>query len=214
MNSIRHVLCDIDGTLTDSAPGIIRAYTVVAEKLKVPAPPPEKLRDFIGTSLRGNFATYVPHDKIELAVKHYHHCYDHMRIGLIENSIHDGTLDMLEAILSSGKKLYIVTAKLKDFTLPILNLFGLEPYFKSVYAPEYAEPVEMVDMIARAMKAEGLDPKETIMVGDRHKDLEGANANGIGFVGVSWGYGGRKELEKAGAKYIVDTQSELVSLLG
>ncbi|MGE4351722.1 MAG: HAD hydrolase-like protein [Bdellovibrionales bacterium] len=213
MKKVKNVLFDIDGTLTDSAPGIIQAYTVVAKKMKVSAPSIDSLRDFIGSPLRGSLATFVPKGKVEEAVKHYYHCYDYMRIGLTQNRVQDGVIDALTKIKFSGKRLYIVTAKLKDFTLPILNLFELETFFQNVYAPEVGEPSDMCDQIRNALVCEKLDLSETVMVGDRRFDFDGANNNHIGFIGVSWGYGPRRELELCGAKYIVDTPEELADLL-
>ncbi len=213
MRKIKNILFDIDGTMTDSAPGIIQAYETVAKKLKVKPPSRERLRDFIGCPLRSSLASYVPTGKVEEAVRHYFHCYDHMRIGLTQNRVYNGIAEALAKLRSSQKQLYVVTAKIQDFTLPILNLFELEAFFKAVYAPASCEATEIGDQIRRAMEAEDMDPSETVMVGDRRFDLLGARANNIRFVGVSWGYGTRLELEEAGAEYIVDTPEELVELL-
>ena len=51
------------------------------------------------------------------------------------------------------------------------------------------------------------------MVGDRKFDIEGAHQMGLKAIGVAFGYGGRKELEEAGADYIADTVEELERLL-
>ena len=57
------------------------------------------------------------------------------------------------------------------------------------------------------------DRKEIVMVGDRHHDVEGAIANGLDSIGVTFGYGSREELTRAGATYIVDSVEELLNLL-
>ncbi len=51
------------------------------------------------------------------------------------------------------------------------------------------------------------------MVGDRRFDVEGAHANGIECIGVTWGFGSREELETAGADRIIDHPGELPVLL-
>lgn len=213
MNEIKHVLFDIDGTLTDSQSGIIRAYVTVAQKLKVAPPPIDELKGFIGCPLRTSLASFVPRDKIEDAVKHYYRCYDHMRIGLIQNRVYDGVREALAQIQLSGKQLYVVTAKLQDFTLPVLNLFELESFFKSVYAPNACEATDIGGQIKVALAAENLDPARTVMIGDRCYDKLGAQANNVGFIGVSWGYGSRQELKSCGAEHIVDTPDALAKLL-
>ncbi len=52
-----------------------------------------------------------------------------------------------------------------------------------------------------------------VMVGDRHHDVDGAIANGLDSIGVTFGYGDRAELADAGATYIVDSVAELQNLL-
>ena len=58
-----------------------------------------------------------------------------------------------------------------------------------------------------------MNREEIIMVGDRLHDVEGAAAHGIKTIGVTFGYGGRDELQKAGAWKIVDNMEELTALL-
>jgi phosphoglycolate phosphatase len=59
------------------------------------------------------------------------------------------------------------------------------------------------------LRAEALDPRETVMVGDRSHDMVGARANSLRGVGVLWGYGSRGELETAGADTLVRTPAAL-----
>jgi len=69
-------------------------------------------------------------------------------------------------------------------------------------------------MIAAAMADFGANAAETVMIGDRHFDIEGAVANGVRGIGVLWGFGSRTELEQAGAAAVAATPEELGTLLG
>jgi phosphoglycolate phosphatase len=60
---------------------------------------------------------------------------------------------------------------------------------------------------------EGLAPSSVVMIGDRKDDIEGARANGVGSIGVTWGYGSREELEAARADHIVNSVSDLLVLV-
>lgn len=53
----------------------------------------------------------------------------------------------------------------------------------------------------------------TVMIGDTFYDIEGAKENHLPAIGVSYGYGSREELERAGADAIVSSPKELSSLL-
>ena len=61
--------------------------------------------------------------------------------------------------------------------------------------------------------AEALDPRATVMVGDRSHDVAGAHANSMRAIGVLWGYGGRAELEAAGADALLAAPGELPGLI-
>ena len=69
-------------------------------------------------------------------------------------------------------------------------------------------------VIAYALQASGVNtPEQAIMIGDRKHDVMGARENGLSSIGVLYGYGSRKELEKAGADFLVDTVEALQILL-
>jgi phosphoglycolate phosphatase len=63
------------------------------------------------------------------------------------------------------------------------------------------------------LRAEALDPRVTVMVGDRSHDVLGAHANAMHAIGVLWGYGSRVELEAAGADALLDTPADLGVLI-
>ena len=94
----------------------------------------------------------------------------------------------------------------------IVSHFGLEGHFARVYGPRLDDvDGTKTKLIGHALAAERLDAGSVTVVGDRRDDLIGARANEIRFVGVTWGYGSREELE--GADYIADSPPDLVSLL-
>lgn len=59
----------------------------------------------------------------------------------------------------------------------------------------------------------GMNVEETIMVGDRKHDIEGAKLNNMRNVGVLFGYGSREEFEAAEANYVVESVDELYKYL-
>lgn len=60
------------------------------------------------------------------------------------------------------------------------------------------------NIIGRCMKELNSPPEETMMVGDKRYDIEGAKANGMLSVGVLWGYGSKFEFIEAGADFIAE----------
>ena len=70
------------------------------------------------------------------------------------------------------------------------------------------------DVIRDALtRANVTDLADTVMVGDRLHDVEGAHEVGLPAIGVLWGYGDRKEHETCGAEFIAEDMSALRELL-
>ncbi len=60
----------------------------------------------------------------------------------------------------------------------------------------------------------GAEPRDAVMVGDRHHDVEAASSCGIDCVGVRYGGTGQPgELEEAGAVAVAQTVQELRDVL-
>jgi len=64
-------------------------------------------------------------------------------------------------------------------------------------------------VIAKALEKNVCRPENAVMVGDREYDVLGGKANGLKTVGVLYGYGSRKELERVGADRICATVKDL-----
>lgn len=214
MQTFANVIFDLDGTLMNSAAGIVTAYSEVAYKMRVKTPPRREILSFIGHPLRENLKTFIPEDKVDLAVEKYYRCYDHMRLGLLENSLYDGILEALDRLLNGGFHLYLITGKLEEFVLPILNMFGLEHYFSRVLAEDREGTLSSKSqLIPTLLDLEGLAPTECVMVGDRALDVKCARDSGVASIGVTWGYGSLPEMQNAQPDYIVHAPEELATLL-
>ncbi|BBK45462.1 phosphoglycolate phosphatase [Allostella vacuolata] len=206
------VLIDLDGTLTDSRPGIVASYHAALRSLghqpdlsidltHVIGPPPEEIMPKV--------LAHYGDDRGTEAVALYRDHYG--RGGLFQNSVYDGIVDALEGLASAGFVLYVATAKRTVFAVRILDHFGLSPRFVRIYGSEPGGTLDHKgDLIAHILAREGIDPGAAIMIGDRRHDIAGAHINGLPGIGVAWGYGGREELADAGANRVVDHPRELL----
>ncbi|MFL6227681.1 MAG: HAD hydrolase-like protein [Pyrinomonadaceae bacterium] len=211
---LRNVLFDLDGTLTEPAEGITRCYQFALEGLGLPARARAELLRFIGPPMRENFRALLGTDDAELverAVALYRERY--AREGWRENEVYPGVQEMLSALKSEGLRLYVATSKTTDFAVRILEHFSLAPFFLAVHG---ATPDGSLDdkalLVARLLREERLDAAESFMIGDREHDVHAARQNGVGAVGVTYGYGTRAELAAAGADFIRDSPPEVSTL--
>lgn len=196
------VLLDLDGTLTDSYPGIAASARVAFTALGLPVPDDAALRRFVGPPLPASFALFgLPPERVPAAVAAYRGYFrEH---GMWENRVYDGVPEQLAALRSAGLRLAVATSKPEVFAVPICERFGLTPYLDGVFgAPLDDVPSTKADVVGAALAA--LAPVgAALMVGDREHDAVGAAAHGLPCLGVAWGYAQEHELEDAGVVGVV-----------
>ena len=135
--------------------------------------------------------------------------------GIFENLVYPGVPEMLETVRNIGKKVILATSKPEHFAKQILDHFDLTKYFDLAAGAtmDYSR-AKKGQVIAYALESFGVtDTSECIMVGDRDQDVNGAREQGIDCIGVLYGYGGREELEGAGAKYIAETVEDILKFI-
>ncbi|MDE6591488.1 MAG: HAD hydrolase-like protein, partial [Oscillospiraceae bacterium] len=199
----RTILFDLDGTLTDSSPGILNSVRFAFDKMNLEIPDDEVLNKFHGPPLTYAFTEFCGMDALQAkqATAYYRERYNDYCV--IENSLYDGIYDLLEQLKSAGKNLAVATTKPEFMAEKIISHFGIRHFFTAVCgaAPDGANG-KKADIIRNALEKCGeTDLEQALMIGDRFYDIEGAKAVGIASVGALYGYGSSSELEEAGADY-------------
>ncbi|MBX3569031.1 MAG: HAD hydrolase-like protein [Rhizobiaceae bacterium] len=209
------VLFDLDGTLTDPFVGITRSIDYALTGLGRVSPPPEDLRWCIGPPLRASFQVLLDTEddaSLAEAVRLYRERY--ADLGKFENTLIDGIPDTLAVLHGKGAYLSVATSKLKTYAGEIVEHFGLRGWFHVVHGSELdGRNSAKADLIGHILTAEGIDPRRSVMIGDRSHDVVGAAAHGIPTIGVAWGYAVPGELEEAGAVAIAHRPDELPVLI-
>lgn len=191
---MKTVFLDLDGTLTDSAPGIVKSVTHALEVLGLDVPAPEELGWVVGPALLDSFAKLGVPDPAE-AVRVYRERYT--TVGLFENAVYPGVADAVEA-LAARYQLCLATAKPHAYATKITAHFGLAGWLAHEFGPELdGTRNDKGELLAYALDTLGLDPRNCVMVGDRYHDFDAARAVGMGSVAVTWGYGNADEHAKA-----------------
>lgn len=209
------ILFDLDGTLTDSSPGIMNSIVYALKKYNISVENTDDLRRFLGPPLHESFRDFYGFDdeKSMEAVGFYREYFSTK--GLLENEVYSGIREMLEDLKDNGKKLILATSKPQPFTDRIMEYFDLAKYFEFIAGSNMdGTRSKKAEVIAYALESCGITGKSNVvMVGDREHDIIGAKTVGIDSIGVEYGYGDYDELSDAGATYIVKTVEELKELL-
>ncbi|MGD0912040.1 MAG: HAD hydrolase-like protein [Terracidiphilus sp.] len=207
------LIFDLDGTLTDSKPGIIGCLRKVidARGLKFEEP----LDRFIGPPVEVWVRYLLPDGSEEehaALASDYRACYD--REGWSNNSVYPGVREMLEKLRAAGFPLYVCTSKHHHFAVRILEAFELAPLFTGIYGDklEYASHAK-ADLLAMILSERAIDAGNAWMVGDRCFDIEAAHANNLRSIAAGWGYGSAEEWARAKADAVALTPADIFTIV-
>lgn len=203
---------DLDGTLVDSIEDLSEATNKAMSSLQRPTYPLETYRHFVGNGVKKLIERALGDEHLDLypsaraIFDHYYqdHCLDH-------TFIYDGLKDMIIRLKAMGCHFAVVTNKPHHLAKKIVShLFG-DDIFVSIIGQQEGYPLKPNPyFVLDIMKQWG---KDAVYIGDSDVDIyTGINAN-IQTIGVLWGNRSQKELEEAGATYIVNDSNELEVVL-
>ncbi|MFV1989654.1 MAG: HAD hydrolase-like protein [Acidimicrobiales bacterium] len=211
MNSIQHVLFDLDGTLTDPSTGITRCLDYALTAMGLPSPALIDLEQYIGPPLDVAFTDLgIASSEIPRAISLYRDRF--VSIGLFENEVYEGIPEMLERLRDTGLDLHVATSKPTQFAVRILEHFAIASFFEEVVGATLdGSRSHKTDVIAHTIRHTG--PARSVMIGDRKHDVEGATAHGIPAVAVTWGFGSPEELTAANPWHTATSVEQLTEFL-
>ena len=209
----QYIFFDLDGTITDSAPGITNSIIYARKKWGLEPGTNADYYKFIGPPMPQSYEEYwgFSHEDAVRFLEDYREYFSVK--GLFENDVYPGVSELLRDLRSAGKTLYIATTKPTGYSERIAEHFDFAKYFDMISGSDLKHTNTKFTVIEAARARFDVDMTQAVMIGDRAHDVEGAHEHGIPCIGVTWGFGGRDELETAGADFIVDTAEELRNLL-
>lgn len=205
---------DLDGTITDSGPGIMNAIRYAVKKRGLPDVSEEVLRSFIGPPLKEQFRSVfgLSDDEGTIMVATYREYYGEK--GIFENRVYDGVPEVFQKLQEAGVRILMATSKPGKYAKQIAEHFGFAKYFDFIGgACMDGRRTDKHDVIEYVIDSCKVCRENTVMIGDRRHDMIGASKAGIRSIGVLYGYGSRDELEKAGADMIAVTPDDISKLI-
>lgn len=224
----KYLLFDLDGTVTDSNLGITRCVQYALLDQGIDEQDMSVLEEYIGPALDDSFKKYhgLNDEQAAKAVAKYRERY--RDTGIFENEVYDGIVPCLETLKAAGKIICLSTCKPEPFAVRILEHFKLDKYFDVVTGSDLEgtrkQKYQVIEETFKRLSANVLRQElteellneikaDSVMIGDRNQDVNGAHQVGIECIGVRYGYAKPDELEDAGVDYIVETIPELTALI-
>lgn len=210
------ILLDLDGTLVDSAPGIVQAIAYTLREMGKPVPSMADLLHWVGPPLPQSFRARAGMNDEEAteAITIYRARY--LEYGAYDSKLYDGVGQLLRDLKNDGRTLALATSKPYTPAVLMLEHFTLVPFFSVIATAaddeSRGEKHLIIDDALQGLADLNVDTSNMIMIGDRIHDIHGARAHSIPSAVVRWGYGTPDEW--AEADHVVDTPRQLRALLG
>lgn len=182
------VIFDLDGTLTDSAQGILASFRHALGSIGAVVPDGDLVGMVVGPPMHLTLQGMDLGEQADAALAAYRE--DYVARGWAINRPFDGIPALLADLRSAGVRLAVATSKAEPTAHRILAHFGLEGHFE-VIAGASVDGLRATksDVIKHALDQLEPLPERVLMVGDRSHDVEGAAEHSIDTVVVGWGYG-------------------------
>ncbi|MCH7228385.1 HAD family hydrolase [Haloferula sp. A504] len=185
------IVFDLDGTLVDSLPGIATALNAALAEQELPQHPEGKVREFVGSGAFMLCRRAIPTGasdelarQVETGFKH--HYAESWTSG---TSLFPGIARLIDSLAAQGRRLAVLSNKPDAFTREIVDhLFPDEPFGlvrgQLDGSPRKPDPAAFQPIF----DFWGIQPHDTLLVGDSTIDRQTAEAAKVPFLGVAWGY--------------------------
>ena len=181
------MIFDLDGTLTDSAQGVVASFRHALATVGAEVPDGDLAARVVGPPMHETLAAMLGERGAEAMVAYRS---DYTDRGWAMNALYDGVADLVADLRAAGVRLAVATSKAEPIARQILEHFGLAEYFDVIAGASLdGTRAAKADVLAHALAQLNPLPQHVLMVGDRVHDVEGAAAHGIDTVVVGWGYG-------------------------
>ncbi len=205
------IIFDLDGTLLNTLEDLMDSVNFALERQGFPLRNLDEIRSFVGNGIRLLVERAVPEDIV--GTETFDVCFkdfnDYYKVHMEDKTApYEGICNMLSDIKKAGFKTAIVTNKVDYAAQELCN--RLFPEIDLVVGSVDNRPNKPApDGVYYALEKLGSKLENTVFVGDADTDILTANNAGIPSIGVLWGFRDREIIEKAGAKYIVETVNDL-----
>lgn len=217
MGRVKLAIFDLDGTLLDTIGDLAASCDVVMQMNGLPQHTTDEYRQMVGRGILRLVEAAIPEqmrspEYVEKVRRDFVAYYlDHIDL---HTHPYNGIPELIDAMKERGVKIAVASNKFQAGTERLIRSFFPDVEFVAVLGQRVGvllKPDPQIDL--EIIEAAGVEPSETLHIGDSGVDMQTAHAAGVRAVGVTWGFRSREELAESGADVIVDHPEEILNLL-
>ncbi len=214
------ILVDVDGTLVDSVPDLAYSIDQMMLQLGMPERGEAPVRQWVGNgveklvqrALSNNLDGQVDSELFERAMPLFWSSYENNIC--VRSCLYDGVLEGLDYMREQAYRLGCVTNKARSFTLLLLDQIGISEYFELAIcgddtARKKPDPLPLLTAASRL----GIEPRQSLMIGDSKSDVQAARAAGFQVICMSYGYNHGEDIRSYEPDAVIDSMAELKELI-
>ena len=209
------VIYDLDGTLLDTAPGIIESVKYTINLLGFTPMTDKEMHAFIGPPLSESFQKYCGCNlkEADRAVAIFRDFYQ--KEALLNAIPYDGIYECFQLLSEAGFRMSVATNKPERFALRLMNHFRFDRYLRAIHGADEDGKLRKADLIRLCIRETGGTTSTSVVVGDTVSDAKGARETGVSFLAVSYGFGFRtnEDLKELSCIGIADSPRQIAAIL-
>ncbi|MFZ5980843.1 MAG: HAD family hydrolase [Candidatus Zixiibacteriota bacterium] len=208
---IKNLIFDLDGTLIDSSDGVVEAVNYSLRMMNQPEQSPEKIKPYIGYSLKIMYPVFTDAPLDEL----YRHFQTKASWSIVSSTVVlDGVENTVRRLVGKGYRLAIASTKIRYHIDRIVEKFAWQNLFAAwAGGDEVTEVKPDPEILHLVLERLGADPAETIVIGDTINDIEAARAVPMLSVAVASPYGEHQSVKNSQPDYYLESIEQLPALI-
>lgn len=188
----KNIIFDLDGTLLDTSFGIKEAIEYVIKKMELKKIDENEMDSFIGPPIQNSLISHFGFTKEEAQIGADIFRNYYKDVSLLRAIPYDGIYSLMDFFVKNNINVGVATYKREDYAIKLLNEFGFDRYCKVMHGADNLNKMSKANIIEICIKEMECIKSETLYVGDTESDYISANLCNIDFVGVSYGFGFKK----------------------
>lgn len=209
-------IMDLDGTLLDTRSELTMIHNQCLRRFGFPEYTPEKMATFMGGSALDMIRLACPQGTSECIIQQYYNTYLELYYCKCLNNTkpYDGITEFLHHCVEKEIQVAVLTNKTEKIACKMIEHFFPDIPFRFTWGNNNIRPLKPApDAGALAELKFGLPSNRIVYVGDSEGDMQFARNCGMIALAACWGYRSRSALKAAGADYLLERPSELLTMI-